>query len=141
MGIDLLCQDNKPFVRVNKDNNYSKVDKAQQGIINGNYVLAGFTAFTAYRITFDDEDRMFMQTDDFTFSESYDVTLGNGSINNREIRAGVAGDCYRNPTIGNPSSLAYLGTFSLDLTETGLAFHESVEWISIGARHGMVKYL
>ena len=102
-------------------------------------MLAGFTAFTAYRITFDDEDRIFMQTDDFTFSEPYDVTLGNGSIKNREIRAGVAGDCHRN--VLNPGSLAYLGTFSLDLTETGLAFDESVEWISIGVRHGMVSYL
>ena len=81
-----------------------------------------------------------MQTDDSTFSESYDVTLGNGSVNNIVIKAGVAGDCrYR--TNDNPGTLGYLGTFSLDLTETGLAFDESVEWISIGHKHGMVSYL
>merc|ERR1712154_25547 len=79
-----------------------------------------------------------------TFSETYDVLLGDGTIHNRQIKAAVAGDCYRRDFwSGNQDSYALplnRGSFSLDLTETGLAFDASVEWISIGTEHGMADY-
>ena len=126
----MLCQDNKPYIRVNKDNNYSKFDKATFG------TRVGFTEFTAYRITFDDENRMFMQTNDFTFSESSVITFADGSTSNNDVNAGEAGDCYAG--FNNGGNVAR-GSFSLDLTGTGLAFHELVEWISFEDRHGMVS--
>ena len=72
-----------------------------------------------------------MATNDFKFSESKSIKLPNGKTVLNEIKAGYGGDCNCN---------AKKGTFSVDLTGTKLAVHQSVKWNSVGWQPGMVSH-
>ena len=117
---------------MSSSHNCSKDDISSPGVINDNHG-AGFTKFTAYRNIFDNEERIFMQMDDYTFSESYEITLGNGKTIYKKLKAGFAADCYDGFFDGQEYPAR--GSFSLDLTGTELAFDESVKWKSYGWRH------
>ena len=124
LKITLLCQDNKAYVRVNKQKNYSKIYEGRS------YIRAGLTHFTAYRIIFENSN-VFMATNDFKFSESKSIKLADGKTVLNEIKAGYGGDC----NLGQRK-----GSFSLDLTGTKLALHQSVEWKTVGWKPGMVSH-
>ena len=125
LKITLLCQDNKAYVRVKKLTNYSKIYEGRS------YEKAGLTHFTAYRIKFENSN-LFIATDDFEFSESKSIKLANGKTVFNKIKAGYGGDCNLKPR---------KGSFSVDLTGTKLALHQSVEWETLGWEPEMVSHL
>ena len=125
LNITLFCQDNKAYVRVKKLTNYSKIYEGRS------YEKAGLTHFTAYRIKFENSN-LFIATDDFEFSESKSIKLANGKTVFNKIKAGYGGDCNLKPR---------KGSFSVDLTGTKLALHQSVEWETLGWEPEMVSHL
>jgi len=130
-GISLLCQDSKAYVRVNKENNYSKIDASNKG-----YIRAGSTYFTAFRLTFDNS-KIFLVTNDFTFGVSKSMELEKGQTRKNEIKVGYGGDCF-SPTNQKENRK---GLFSIDLTGTKLSFDPSVKWTTSGWKPGMFDYV
>ena len=139
MGISLLCKDSKAYARVNKKTNFAKVDsrrlngKATAWKCIGNdyfatrtYEKAGFTSFSAYRITFE-STKAYLARNDFLYSESQSIQLHSKTVNN-QIKAGKGGDCYA----WNNCKDNKKGEFSIDLSGTKLAFDPSVQWKANG---------
>ena len=137
IGVELLCQDEKAYVQVDDKTNFAKIDarrlkdyydasRCSVGSYRweANYSDAGSTTFSGYRVQFDNDGNAFLKTDDMLLAESESIKLDDGSIVQNNIKAGNAGDCYSSANC----DLTKLGQFSIDLTDTGLAFAGSVQW-------------
>ena len=137
IGVKLYCQDDQAYVQVDTKTNFAKIDARR---LNGSssawlctanhwtqevsYANAGSTTFSGYRVQFDDEGNAFLRRSDMLLGESEAITLDDGTVLQNEIWAGTAGDCYAWANCDDTK----MGSFSIDLTGTGLAFAESVEW-------------
>ena len=151
IGVKLLCKDEQAYVQVDKATNYAKIDARR---LNGDssawlctanhwtqevsYANAGSTSFSGYRVQFDDDGNAFLRTSDMLFAESEFIKLDNGTVLENEIYAGHAADCYAWTNCDDTK----MGSFSMDLSGTGLAFADSVEWKFSGwpAYMSMVKF-
>ena len=148
IGVELLCQDEKAYVQVDDKTNFAKIDvrrlkDGKHGIgyydasrclatsysyhWEANYSHAGSTTFSGYRVQFDNDGNAFLKTDDMLLSKSESITLDNGTIVENEIKAGNAGDCHAWTNCDDTK----LGSFSIDLTGTGLALADSVKWKNV----------
>ena len=85
---------------------------------------AGRTSYSAYGIIFDSDGNGMIDVEDATFAQSDTVTLDNGSVLNNVIIVGKAGDCYAAGMCDNNKQ----GSFSVDLTDTGLAMPNTFDW-------------
>ena len=65
-----------------------------------------------------------IDVEDATFAQVDTVTLANGAVQNNFIIAGKAGDCYA----AGSCDANKQGSFSVDLTGTGLAMPNTFEW-------------
>lgn len=85
---------------------------------------AGRTTYQKYEIDFDADGNAFIDVRDYTWSNSENITLDDGTVVNNIIKAGHAGDCFS----WNKCDVNKRGSFSVNLTGTALAFDSHLEW-------------
>ena len=85
---------------------------------------AGRTSFSAYGLIFDSEANGMIDIEDSTFANVEAITLDSGVVLNNFINVGFAGDCYA----AGSCDANKQGSFSVDLTDTGLAMPNTFEW-------------
>ena len=144
LGIEMFCHKGKPYLPVNPETNFAKIDphKLDENVdawkcVEGGsvrYSQAGSTYFSHYGVIFNDNDDAFIDTSDFTWSKSEKIKLEpHGNIIKNKIPAGSAGDC----NAWTDCDLTKRGSFSVDLTNTGVNIDPNLEW----KQKGWPKYM